>query len=181
MADINDFKAGIAAGVIRQHRWEVDFAFPSFAASTENARQASVLAQSSAVPEHNMGKLPIRWGGRNIPIPGDREFADFSVTFILTQDLLPLTSFERWHNGTNGLETNSAVGSIADIVADVSFYLLDDEGNRIKQYRLNDAWPMSITGIEMDMTSENSYATFTVTFAYYDIRIEDLLNGVVIN
>lgn len=166
MPSVTDFKQAIRSGVIRQHRWQIIPNFPAYAASNEVTRQASLLARTTTLPTSELGEIDLKWGGRDIPIPGDRVFAEIPVTFIGVQDMEVLNAFEIWQESINGSTSNTASATAEEYSRDVVMQLLDDQDNVLKEYVLEDAWIKNIQGMELDKGANDSYAEFTVTFRF---------------
>lgn len=166
MPDINQFKTAIRSGVTRQHRWNIIIGFPAQAASNETVRNANLLARTTTMPTSTIGVLDLVWSGRNIPLPGDRTFVDIPVTFLSVQDPAVLEAFETWSELINGSDSNASSVAPEDYWRDVKMQLLDEQDNVIKEYTLEDAWPLEIAGLEMDRGALDAFAEFTVTFKY---------------
>ncbi|MCK5020157.1 MAG: phage tail protein [Candidatus Peribacteraceae bacterium] len=164
--NISDFRSSIGAGVQRQNRWEVEVQFPTYAGDVADVTDASLQARSTATPGWTLGKIDLPWQGRQIPIPGDRTFEDFTLTFVSVQDNKVRDAFEKWSNAINGLESNQGLAKLEDFMRDITLYLLNQNGNRIKSYTLKDAWPLELGSIDLDMDSADAAAIFTVTFSY---------------
>ncbi len=170
MASIDQFKQAIRSGVTRQHRWRLIPNFPTVVASNETVRNASLLARTTQMPASTLGEIELNWGGRTIPLPGDRTFAEFPVTFISVQDPAVLDGFEGWSELINGSDSNTSAGAPEMYMRDVVLQLLDEQDNIIKQYVLEDAWVKTIDGMDFDKGAMDSFAEFTVTFRYLKHR-----------
>ena len=166
MPSISEFTQALRSGVVRQHRWQVMVNFPTFAGSNSDVRQASLLARTATTPASTLGELDLVWAGRDVPIPGDRTFTEFPVTFMAVQDFKVIDAFENWSEGINGSESNTASAAPDEYKKDVVLQLLDENDNVLKEYVLQEAWIKEIAGMELDKGSKDSFAEFTVTFRY---------------
>lgn len=166
MADISSFRAAIKSGLVRQHKWRVLVNFPETAGSSDDIRQASLLARTATSPASNLGVIELNWGGRVLPIPGDRIFEEFPVTFIAVNDMKVRDAFERWSQIINGNDTNTGLSNLDDGYRDIQFDLLDQNDQVTKTYILRDAYPTSIAGMDLDSGATDSFAEFQVVFRY---------------
>lgn len=166
MANLTEFRGAIRSGVVRQNKWSVMVNFPTYAATNETIRQTTLLARTTTTPPSTLGVMEIGWGGRILPVPGDKTFEEFPVTFIGVNDMETRNAFERWHEAINGSSSNTGLSALIDIVRDLQLDLLDSNDNPTKTYILRDAFPVNISGMEMDSGSMDSFAEFTVTFRY---------------
>lgn len=169
MASIDRFRAALQrrGGPARQHRWEVIINFPTFAASVEESRDVSLMAITSNTPSGTLGEIPLIWGGRTLPYPGDREFEMIPITFIATESHFEHDAFERWQEAINGSITNTATQSTPDVLRTVQMRLLDSQDRVTKVYNLEAAWPQQVGQIELDQQAQNSFGQFTVNLRYF--------------
>lgn len=172
MSRITDFRAGVTkhGGVMRQYRWRFNFSFPASVASSDETKDVSVMAITSTTPKSVLGELMIPFGGREMPLPGDRKFEPISVTFIGVEDDFHHTIFERWSEAFNGTESNTAVAALEDLYKDIEIELLDKNDNVIKTYKLEDAWPQEVGELTLDQTSQDSYSQFTVVLRFFQSK-----------
>lgn len=169
MPSVSEFRSSLErhGGVQRQYRWRVNFAFPVTVATSDEARDASLHAITTATPKSVLGEVLVPFGGREMPIPGDRKFEPLTVTFIGVEDDVAHTLFERWSEQFNGTESNTAVGEFADLYQDVTMDLLDKQDNVIKTYRLQDAWPQEVGELTLDQTAQDTYQQFSVILRFF--------------
>lgn len=170
MTSIAAFRGAIRSGVQRQHAWKVQVNFPTYAGSNDTVRQASLLARTTGVPASNIGVMGVAWGGRNLPLPGDRTYEEFTVNFINVNDGNVFRAFQRWSEAINGSDTNTGLTNLDDFMRDIQLDLLDVEGNITMSYILRDAWPQNINGIELDAAATDSYTSFNVVFQYVNYQ-----------
>ena len=170
--NIQELRAGISAGVVRTYRWRANFAFPSGTEDPDGGRLANILAKTANLPPATVGDIEINWGGRIVPVPGDREFTEWPVTFIATQDVAVWNSFMKWNNYLNGHVSNVAKSeSLTDLTKDITMELLDGNDNVITQYLLTGAYPREVGELALDRGSRDEAGEFTVTFRYQEFEI----------
>lgn len=172
MPSITGFRdtLGRHKGVMRQHRWRVNFSLPASVASSEDNRDMSLLAITTSTPKSVMGEILVPWGGREFPTPGDRKFEPMQFTFIGVEDDFHHTMMEAWSELFNGSESNTAAGEFADMYTDVEIQLLDKNDQVVKTYVLEDSWPQEVGELTLDQTAQDSYGQFSVTLRYFKAR-----------
>lgn len=166
MANITAFRGAVRSGLVRQHKWQVQVNFPDYAGSNDAVRQASLLARTTTTPSSTLGVIEVGWGGRTLPVPGDRTFEEFTVGFIGVNDFNVRNAFERWSEAINGSATNTGLTALDDFMRDIQLDLMDVNDNITKTYILKDAYPTIVSGMDMDSGAMDSYAEFQVTFRY---------------
>lgn len=163
---ISQFKAKLKGGGARANLFEVELNFPTFAGGGSETESGLYLAKSTQLPPMEVGVIDVNFQGRILPIPGDRTFPEWTVTFYNTSAFELRNAFERWNNSVNTLESNIGLVNPDDYMSDVGVYQLNKAKDRIKAYNLQDAWPSNVGPIELSMDSVNTIEEFTVTFRY---------------
>lgn len=166
MPNITEFRSAIKSGVVRQHKWRVIFNFPAYASTSEVAHQGSLQARTANVPSSTLGVMELPWGGRVLPLPGDRQYEEFTTNFIAVNDHKVRDALERWSEGINGSESNLGLSNLADYMRDIVLEMLDSQDNVTKVYVLKDAWPVIVGASDLDQGSQDSFVEFPVTWRY---------------
>ena len=152
---ISQLRQAVRSGLVRTNRWRVTINLPGYSGSQADAQQASLLARTTNTPSATMGVIDLTWGGRNLPIPGDRTYDEFTVTFIGVNDMNVFNAFQRWSENINGSDSNKGLTNLDQIMTDITLELLDVNDNTTKTHIIHDAWPdvvgqMSTDSREMD-------------------------------
>ena len=170
----------------RPNLFECDIQFPAAIAlnpdlsglynTTVDGKQLNrvkYLCKSAAIPSFTIGviEVPVR-GGRRVKIPGDRTFADWTVTFISDSAHELRTVFFAWKEyistsnyDEDAIRLYGAQGY--DYVADMSVSHLRQNGSISRQYKLFDAFPTDVSAIDLSFDSTDAISEFTVTFQYH--------------
>lgn len=170
MGSITDFKNSIKSGLVRQHKWRVVFSMPSFAAVGDTSQAASLQARTSQIPASNIGVMEVNWGGRTLPLPGDRRYDEFTTNFVAVNDHNVRDALEKWSEGINGSESNTGLINSDDYMRDVTLQLLDQNDNVTKEYVLRDAWPSIVGQSDLDQGALDSFVEFPCTWRYVNIE-----------
>ena len=105
-------------------------------------------------------------------------FTDFSMSFICSKDMSEKKYFNNWMNkmsptpgqdpGKPDLGMGGAfdVGYYDDYIAYVSVFLLDDTLNTGYHIHYHEAYPLSMTEIQLGYATNNSFLKLTVNWAY---------------
>lgn len=163
---VSDFKQALIGGGARANLFEVELAFPAFAGTQEETRIAKFLIKAAQIPASTLGVIEQPYRGRIMKLPGDRVFAEWSITVINDVDQRLRNAFERWSNAINSHTGNIAIASLEDSFVTASIFQLDRSGNRIKAYTFKDLWPSEVAQIEVSNDSTNQLQEFTVTLQY---------------
>jgi len=163
---ISQLRAAIRSGLVRSNRWRVTVNFPGYAGTGADGQQASLLARTTNTPSATIGVIDLTWGGRNLPIPGDRTYEEFTVTFIGVNDMNVYNAFQKWSENINGSDSNKGLTNLDTIMNDLQLELLDVNDNVTKTYLLHDAWPATVGQMSMDSGEMDGYSQYDVTFRY---------------
>jgi hypothetical protein len=163
---ISQLRAAIKSGLTRSNRWRVLVNFPGYAGNAGNGQQASLLARTTNTPSATVGVIDLTWGGRNLPIPGDRQYEEFTVTFIGVNDMNVYNAFQKWSENVNGSESNRGLTDLEQIMNDVQLELMNVNDQVTKTFILHDAWPAIVGQMSLDSGEMDGYSQFDVTFRY---------------
>ena len=100
-ADIYGFLANFQGGGARPNRYEVMLTFPRTLGSTAIGQQISFTCKATSIPASNIGEAIAPYKGRQIKVPGDTTFDDWSVTVLVDNDFNSKSVFEEWLNLMN--------------------------------------------------------------------------------
>ena len=169
MATLAEFRAALTGGGARAKRFEVLIDLHAFAGGAEAIRKTPFLCTSTQLPGSTVGVIEQQFRGRILKMAGDRIFDEWTVSFLNDTDFAIRDAFERWSNGINSYNTNQGINTPTEYMSTVTVYQLDNSDNRIKEYRLNMAWPTVIAPIEVGQDQTDTIEQFEVTFAYSDL------------
>ena len=167
MANIDDFKANLLGGGARANQFRVTITAPTGVAIGLDVRRASFLVRASSLPALTLGEIPIPFRGRTIHIAGDRpEFEPWTTTFMNDTDFMIRNAMERWSNGINDLANATGVISPADYTTDLTVEQIDRDDTILKRYIFSNAWPTSISAIDLTSDATDAIEEFEVTWRY---------------
>ena len=172
--NISEFAGKFLKGGIRPHMFEVDGMIgPSSNDSGET--KIPFLVKAAQLPASTLGLIELPWRGRKIKVPGDRTFAEWTITILADGHFDLRDKFEAWSSKINSHEGNMIenegvpLGSdspAAALYPDWQVYQLDRKGNRIKGYNFVGCWPSEISAIDVNQETTDSVSEFTVTLQY---------------
>jgi hypothetical protein len=176
-ATINELKTKLNKGS-RANLFEVSLAFPSQVLTTvgANTTDASVqwglLCKSAAIPGMTIGTIEVPFrAGRKIKVPGDRTFADWSVTIINDENHKLRRLFTEWINFISTGDYESATKSTnTDYYQDILVTHLKADGTASRFYELNGAYPTDIGALDLSYDSTDTLSEFTVNFQYHYLK-----------
>lgn len=167
MPDILGFRSRLTTGGVRPNQFRVDLAFPPTLVPEGPAAAdlGRFQVRSATVPSSTTPPIQVYYCGRAINVAGEREFQPWTVN-VYNENFFVRDALVRWSNGFNNIMDNSGEIRPALYQTDMSFVQLDRNGNQLKEWRLIDAMPIDVGGIELDWENNNAIEIFSVTFAY---------------
>jgi hypothetical protein len=178
MADhnISTFASGFHGGGIRPHLFEVS---GSIGAAAQSRESQSFHIKAASLPASSLGIIEVPYRGRKVKIPGDRTFAEWSITILCRSDMSLRNDFESWSNKINAHIANTSgdhqpmsnaaqTGSKAEasVFTQWGINQLDRAGAVVKDYTFYGVWPSEIGAVELDYETTDSVAEFPVTLQY---------------
>ena len=152
----------------------------------------SFFMKGAQIPDSTVNPIAINFLGREFKVPStDRVFQDWTVTVINDEDFRIRHVFEAWIEymtpgkaifetaaafGEQSTSTTASGGQIPKgkgIFCDMSVHQMAKGGDPVKyndqylgSYFFKDAFPTSVTAIELNWDQKDVIEEFTVTFAY---------------
>ena len=166
MPSLDEFRATIAGkDLARQNRFEVRITGP-----VGGDKQVNLLAESVSIPGQNIRSVPddLRYGPARDHAQGVT-YGDISMTFICTPGMQEKVYFEEWQKRIVQLgERNSKWNAkwYVDYIGEIQIDQLDRQNQMKYQVTIVEAWPKTINAQEFTLSSNDSYQTVSVDFAY---------------
>ena len=176
-ASIQQLKTALTGRGARANLFEIEIGFPTEIASTITSTDATtktkILCKAAAVPGFTVGTIEVPFrAGRRIKIPGDRTFADWTVTIINDEDHSLRQAFNAWINLISKGNYNSTTKSsaVADYYQDITCSHLKADNTVSRKYQLVDAFPTDVSAIDLSFDSTDTLSEFTVNFQYHYLK-----------
>jgi len=150
----------------------------------DKARKVSFLCQKAEIPTVELGQVEIPTRGMvPIPVEGNMRYSEFSIEFIVDEDL---RNYMQIHNWMRALGTPQEfkerrvwLDKYADSpsedprFSDATLQILNNNNQANFDVVFKDMFPVSLSSLPFDVTGgDNDYFTSTATFRYtlYEIR-----------
>ena len=167
MANIDDFKANLIGGGARANQFRVTITPPPGIAIGLDVRSTSFLVRASNLPALSLGEITVPFRGRSIYIAGDRTFDEtWTTTFLNDTDFMIRTAMEKWSNGINDLKNATGVTNPNLYQVDLTVIQLDRDDKELKSYIFRNAWPTSVSSIDLTADTADAIEEFEVTWRY---------------
>jgi len=169
--NINTFKNNLKQGGVRPNLFRVNG--PIGPEGTDGA--ASFLIKTASLPASTLSTILVPFRGRQLKLPGNRTFDDWTMTIISDSEFNLRTKFERWMEAIN-----STVGNVSEQPHDLtngsvlagglfptwSVDQLDRQDIPIKTYSFFHCFPTLISDMALDSDASDTLSEFTVTMTY---------------
>jgi hypothetical protein len=145
------------------------------------ANKLSFMAKSAQLPGSTLGTVPMYYFGREMKFAGNRTFADWTITIINDEDFMIRNAFESWMNSINSNESNVRGNPGVTISETGQNYTTDAQvfqygkagpssanaaNGAIKGYNFVGMFPVDISPIDLDWSTNDQIEEFSVTFSY---------------
>ena len=170
--NINTFAGAFLHGGIRPHLFEVTGNIGGVEAGQGSI--APFLIKAAQLPASTIGVIEVPWRGRKIKVPGDRTFAEWTITVLADGHMRLRDQFEKWSSNINTHEGNimnafpepTPMSNFGNIYQDWQIYQLNRAGLRIKGYDFKGVFPSEVSAIDVNHETTDSLSEFTVTLQY---------------
>jgi len=176
-ATLTQLKTNLNRGA-RANLFEITIPFPTLSAldplliSTSLTDDTKILCKAAAVPGFTIGTIEVPYrAGRRIKIPGDRTFADWTVTIINDENHTLRRAFNAWVNLiSNGNYNSKTKSTEKDYYKDITCVHLKGDNTVSRKYQLTDAFPTDVSAIDLSFDSTDTLSEFTVNFQYHYLK-----------
>ena len=150
-------------------------AFPNFQAPSGsetgeggyNPGKMQMLCRATNLPGQTLTEIPVAFRGRQIFLAGDRTFDDpWTTTFFNDADFGIRTMIERWMNAINELANGTGLVNPSAYQTDMYVQQLDRDNRVLKNYKFINAWPTTLSAIDLTAEQATEIETFDVTWRY---------------
>ena len=178
-ASIQELKTALNGRGARANLFQIDFSFPNLSgldadlsSTTALDTAGRILCKAAAVPGFTVGTIEVPYrAGRRIKIPGDRTFADWTVTFINDENQKLRRAFNAWVNLISTANYNSPTKStISEYYQPITCTHLRGDNTTSRIYILEDAFPTDVSAIDLSFDSTDTLSEFTVNFQYHYLK-----------
>ena len=155
-----------------------------FLFTLEKAKKVSFLCQRAEIPTISLGNVDIPTRGMvPIPVEGNISYGDFSVEFIVDEDLKNYMEIHNWMRALGAPQSiddrvdfkvaNRTVDSQEYRYSDATLQILNNNNNVNFDVVFKSLWPTELSTLSFDVTgSDNEFFTASATFKYtlYEVR-----------
>ena len=168
MASISSFKANMQGGGARSNQFRCIITFPT--AVVGNAalagNKAEFMVHSASIPSADVAAASVMYRGRDVHFAGERTFQPWNVSVYNDNDFVLRSAFEQWVNGMSNADSTGGVLLPSDYQIDMEVHQLDRNDETLKKYKFTDAFPLTVSEINLSWADNNQIQTYNVTFQY---------------
>ena len=134
------------------------------------------FCQSANVPDVNMPTIDVASPFRSLPIipGGGVSFGDFSVRFIVDEDLINYNSIHKWIRDNGNADQMARTTPEEDIYTNGQLHIVTSQYNPAFIVDFQNLFPISLSNLQFDATiSDVEYITAEVVFKHQQFFIRD--------
>jgi hypothetical protein len=163
--NINDLRSQLTFGGAKPSLFQVQITNPVNGIADI---KVPFMVKAATIPSSTLSTIEVPYFGRKIKLPGDRSFAEWSVTVINDEDFAIRNAMEQWMasiNSHQGNITTLASASPLQYKAQAQITQFSKTGIPLRVYNFNGLFPIEISAIDMNWETDG-IEDFTVTFQY---------------
>jgi hypothetical protein len=120
--------------------------------------------KGTSLPASTIGNIDVPYRGRQLKVPGDRTFADWTVTVFNDKGMFIRGVFEEWMARMQDHWTNKADPKMSPY-GKASVTQLDRSGETERTYNITSLYPTEVAAIDVAWDSNDAVEEYAVTFA----------------
>jgi hypothetical protein len=168
--NVAEFRANMVGDGARPNLFQVTLTFPTIATNgTAAGQKTTFMARAAQLPGSTVGQVPVFYFGREMKFVGNRTFTDWTLQIINDEDFIVRNSLESWMNQLNSHTGNvRGAGAVnnADYSVDAVVTQYGKAGNVLKTYNFVGVFPVDISPIDLDWSSNDTIEEYSATFAF---------------
>ena len=134
------------------------------------------FCQTANIPDVTMPVTEVASPFRNLPIipGGGVNFGDFTVRFIVDEDLVNYNSIHKWIRDNGNADNSARTTAANDIYTNGNLQIVTNQYNPAFIVEFRNLFPVSLSGLQFDATiTDVDYITAEVTFKHQQFFLRD--------
>ena len=119
--------------------------------------------KGTSLPASTVGNIDVPYHGRQLKVPGDRTFADWTATIFNDSGMIIRGHFEEWMAGMQAHEENTS--SLSNPYGSATVTQLARNGGDMRSYHITSMYPTEVAAIDLAWDSNDAVEEYAVTFA----------------
>ena len=157
-------------GIARSARFRITFTLPVGLKVTSSTVQKSIslTCMLADIPGNSEQAADVAYGNYGRKVVFGRSTGDFNTTFLLTGNYIEKKILDAWHTAIFNDSLNS-INFYDDYIAGIKVESLNEQDKVVYSFELTEAYPISVSPLKLDRTSQNSQMSLDVNWAYHKI------------
>ena len=158
---IHDFSSRFKGGV-RANLFECTVA-PPF--RDDLMQDFKFHCKATSLPVSTIGNIDVPYRGRQLKVPGDRTYADWTVTVFNDKFMLIRGMFELWMGRIQDHWANTTDIDLVTPYGQATVSQLYRTGGKTRTYSFTSLYPTEVAAIDVAWDSNDAVEEYSVTFA----------------
>ena len=151
----SEFKGGVRPNLFSCNIGGPDIGFPGF----------EFHCKGTSLPASTIGNIPVPYHGRQLMVPGDRTFGDWTVTVFNDVDMIIRHNFESWMKLIQNHRDNTSHLGGGYPYGQATVTQLRRSGEALRSYTIGEIYPTECAAIDLAWDSNDAVEEYAVTFA----------------
>ena len=166
--NVDNFTARIATmGLASPNKFEVDITYPSIVGIGE---VLNIMCETATIAGRTVqSMLDIQYGIRREIAYGAPQYTPLSLTFLCSESMQEKKVLDNWNNIIVDATKATGAFNVAyydDYKGTIKVKKLDRTGEEVLQVEYLDAWPKTISQVDLNHTTTNATLRVTCEFSY---------------
>ena len=166
--NVDNFAARIATmGLASPNKFEVDITYPRIITTGE---VLNIMCETATIAGRTVqSMLDIQYGIRREIAYGAPQYTPLSLTFLCSESMQEKKVLDNWNNIIVDATKTTGAFNVAyydDYKGTIKVKKLDRTGEEVLQVEYLDAWPKTISQVDLNHTTTNATLRVTCEFSY---------------
>ena len=156
MPDLSTILTNVKNGIAKTNNYKITI--PEF--------NLDFHGKGTQLPSSDLGVIEIPYKGRKLKVPGQRTFAEWTVTIMELENMGMRIEMEAWMNALDEALTGKLSEKLGTDMPDVDVAILGKNGKPTMSYKLYGVFPTSIASVDLNFDEQTAPLEYAVTFQY---------------
>ncbi len=163
--DIKEFRSSFTGELAKPSRFKVIVNLPASLGSTIDSRTLALRCENAALPGRTLATSDLRIYGPTEKYPYQTTYDDIALTFICDSNMIEKAAFDAWMEKINP-RTSWNFEYKSNYASRITIIQYDNSDNEVHKVNLIDAFPIAVSQLDLDWSSDAPYHKLNVVFAY---------------
>ena len=147
------------------NQYSGDYARPNLFEVQIGGWDSKMFVKAASIPATQVGMVEVPYQNRKLKVPGDRTFADWTITVINDQNYVLREALLMWQRNISGFSGMESIIGVSEAHKTIEIQPYSRDGSKATFMHTVYGWPTEVGSIELNWETVDAVQEYTVNFA----------------